>query len=209
MRGKANCCCLARVQHSVLCPGGCGRPHRKVSQHVVHRKGGTRVLRRSRSRSCGEDGSEDLPVRFGAADARWCGVGGQVDAVVGAEMVAAGEGFSADETVSAARGLTSGSLALIACPRPSSGDVGEGFVVAASALRSSLLLFSRPERRSLSLLMEWLAASHPEFVVPWALRCGGCSYPREWNRSSVCNGTLSAGVCSLWLSRPEHPGILV
>jgi hypothetical protein len=24
----------------------------------------------------------------------------------------------------------------------------------------------------------------------------------------VCNGTLSAGVCSLWLSGPEHLGIL-
>jgi hypothetical protein len=47
MPGKANCCCLARVQHSVLCP--CFR---------------------------GEDGSEDLPVRCGAAGARWCGVGG-------------------------------------------------------------------------------------------------------------------------------------
>jgi hypothetical protein len=23
---------------------------------------------------------------------------------------------------------------------------------------------------------------------------GGCSYPRRWNRSSVCNGTLSVGV---------------
>jgi hypothetical protein len=33
---------------------------------------------------------------------------------------------------------------------------------------------------------------------------GGCSYPRGRNRSSVCNGTLSAGVCSLWLSGPEH-----
>jgi hypothetical protein len=51
------------------------------------------------------------------------------------------------------------------------------------------------------------ASSHPEFAVPQALRCGGSSYPREWNRSSVCNGTLSAGVCSLWLSRPEHLGI--
>jgi hypothetical protein len=38
---------------------------------------------------------------------------------------------------------------------------------------------------------------------------GGCSYPREWNRSSVCNGILSAGVCSLWLSGPEHLGIWV
>jgi hypothetical protein len=103
----------------------------------------------------------------------------------------------------------SSSLALIACPRPASVDAGEGLVAAASALRSSLLLFSRPGRRSLSLLMERSAASHLEFVVPQALRCGGCSYPREWNRSSVCNGTLSAGVCSLWLSMPEHPGILV
>jgi hypothetical protein len=101
--GKANCCCLARVQHSVLCPGDCGRPHRRVSQHVVHREGGNCVLRRSRSRSCGEDGSEDLPVRFGAAGARRCGVGGQVDAAVGAEVVAAGEGFSADDTVNATR----------------------------------------------------------------------------------------------------------
>jgi hypothetical protein len=33
---------------------------------------------------------------------------------------------------------------------------------------------------------------------------GGCSYLRRWNRSSVCNGTLSVGVCSLWLSGPEH-----
>ena len=74
-------------------------PHRRVSQHVVRREGGTRVLGRSCSRSCGESRSEDLPVRFGAAAARWCGVGGQVDASVGAEVVAAGEGFSADEIV--------------------------------------------------------------------------------------------------------------
>ena len=51
-------------------------------------------------------------------------------AVVGAEMVAAGEGFSADETVGATRGQTSGSLALMACPRPSCGDVGEGLFIA-------------------------------------------------------------------------------
>jgi hypothetical protein len=137
----------------------------------------------------------------------WGSAGGQVAVVVGAEVAAAGEGFSTDETVGATRGLTSGSLALIACPRPSCGDAGEGLVAAASALRSSLLLFSRQERRSLSLLLQWSAASKLEFVVPQALRCGGCLYPREWNRSSVCNGTLSAGVCSLWMTRPEHLGI--
>jgi hypothetical protein len=79
----------------------------RVSQHVVCREGGARVLGWSHSHFRGEDGSEDLPVRFGAADACWCGVGGQVDAAVGAEVVAAGEGFSADDIagVSCAPGL--------------------------------------------------------------------------------------------------------
>jgi hypothetical protein len=76
MRGKANCCCLARVQHSVLHPGDCGRLYQGVAQHVVRREGGTCVLGRSRSCSRGKNGSEYLPVRFGAAAARWCGVGG-------------------------------------------------------------------------------------------------------------------------------------
>jgi hypothetical protein len=40
----------------------------------------------------GESGSEDLPVRFGAPGARWCGV----------EVVAAGEGFSANEIANSA-----------------------------------------------------------------------------------------------------------
>jgi hypothetical protein len=108
-------------------------------------------------------------VRFRAVAARWCGVGGQVTAVVGAEVVAAREGFSTDETVSTSCGRTSGSSTLTACPRPLCGDVGEGLSTAASALRSSLLLFSRPKRRSLSLLVQWSPASHLEFVVPQAL----------------------------------------
>jgi hypothetical protein len=67
MSGKANCCCPARVQHSVLCPSDGGQPHRRVSQHVVRREGGTRVLGRSRSCFRGENGGEDLPVHFGRA----------------------------------------------------------------------------------------------------------------------------------------------
>jgi hypothetical protein len=156
MPGKANCCCPARVQHSVLCPGDSGQPHHGVSQHVICREGGTRVLGWSHSRFRGEDGSEDLPVRFGAADACWCGVGGQVDATVGAEVVAAGESFSADETIIATHGPTSGSLALISGSRPSSGDANESLPVVVSALGPSLLLQMSP-------------ASHPEFVVPQAL----------------------------------------
>jgi hypothetical protein len=69
-------------------------------------------------------------------------------------------------------------------------------MAAASALRSSLLLFGRSEQKSSSLLLKRAEASHPS-----AFCCsagppivGGCSYLRRWNRSSVCNGTLSAGV---------------
>jgi hypothetical protein len=119
-------------------------------------------------------------VRFGAAGARRCGVGGQVDAAAGVEVVAAGEvGFSADETVSATRGPTSGSLALIACPRPSSGDVGEELVAAASALRSSLLLFGHSERRLL-LLPERASASHQGFCCP--------AGPPMWGVVRTCGG---------------------
>jgi hypothetical protein len=124
MPGKANCCCPARMQHSILCP-----------------------------RFHGEDGSEDLPVRFGAASARWCGVGGQVDTTVDADVVAAGESFSTDKPASATRGLTSGSLALMSGSRPLSGYANESLPAAASILGPSLLL-----QRSL--------ASRSELVAP-------------------------------------------
>jgi hypothetical protein len=143
MRGKANCCCLARVQHFVLCSGDCGRLHRGVAQHVIRREGGTRVLGRSHSCFRGEDGIEDLPVRFGAAGACWCGVGGQVDAAVGAEVVAAGGGFSADDTVSVtcAPGLRLfGFNGWFSSPargherEPSSGSVRPGAIAAATVV---------------------------------------------------------------------------
>jgi hypothetical protein len=214
-RGKANCCCQDRVQLSVFRPGDGRRLHRGVAQHVVRREGGTRVLGRSRSRSCGEGGSEDLPVRFRAAAARWCGVGGQVAVIVGAKVVVAiGEVASAeavasaDETVSATcapdlwlfgfngwfsspvRGRERGPFSSSVCP----GTIAAAVLPPETEVVAALLVQRSP-------------ASHLEFVVPQALWCGGCSYPREWNRSPVCNGTLSMGVCSLWSLRPEHLGI--
>jgi hypothetical protein len=65
------------------------RSHRGVVQHVVRRRGGVRVPGLSCPHSHSEDGSEDLLVRAGAAAIRWCGVGAQVAAVVGAEVVSA------------------------------------------------------------------------------------------------------------------------
>jgi hypothetical protein len=70
-------------------------------------------------------------------------------------------------------------------------------MAAASALRSSLLLFGLPEQKSSSSpLLERAMASRLS-----VFRCSagppiewGCSYLRRWNRSSVCNGTLNASV---------------
>jgi hypothetical protein len=64
---------------------------------------------------------------------------------------------------------------------PLSGNANESLPVAASVLGPWLLL-----QRSL--------ASRPELVAPQAPWCGGCSYPRGRNRSSVCNGTLNVGL---------------
>jgi hypothetical protein len=73
-------------------------------------------------------------VRFGAARVRRCGVGGEADAVIGADVVAAGGSFPTVEAVSAAYGSASGSLALMSGSRPLSGDTNESLPVAASIL---------------------------------------------------------------------------
>jgi hypothetical protein len=73
------------------------------------------------------------------------------------------------------------SLALMAGSCPLSGNANESLPVAASVLGPWLLL-----QRSL--------ASRPELIALQAPRCGGCSYPRGRNRSSVCNDTLNAGL---------------
>jgi hypothetical protein len=69
-------------------------------------------------------------------------------------------------------------------------------MAAASALRSSLLLFSPPEQKSSSPLLERATASRLSVFccsagppIVW-----GCSYLRRWNRGSFCNGTLNAGL---------------
>ena len=160
-------------------PHGC-RLRRARASHTrvlpappVVPRGGRRTRRTPRGRRscsgmvpfsfCGEDGSEDLPVRFGATAVRRCGVGGQVAAVVGAEVVAARGGCLCRRDRQ--RHLHPGPPSLWLNGWFSS-FVGEGLSAAAFALRPSLQLSSRPRRRSLSLLLEWLPANHLEFVVP-------------------------------------------
>jgi hypothetical protein len=94
----------------------------------------------------------------------------------------------ADETVSATYGRTSGSLALMACSRLPCGDGGEGLFTVAFALGQSLLLSSRPRRRSLSLLVQWSPVSRLEFVILQPFWCGGSSFLWEWSWGPVCKG---------------------
>jgi hypothetical protein len=123
MPGKANCCCLARMQHSVLLLAFAART-------------GVETCR------CA------LPT---------VGVGGEADAAVRADVVAAEGSSPLIEAVGAAHGPVPGFLALMSVSRPLSRDVNESLPVAVSVLGPWLLLWGR-------------------------------------NRSSVCNGTLSAGV---------------
>jgi hypothetical protein len=118
---------------------------------------------------------------------------------------AARRGFSADEIVGAARGLTSNSMAFYLS---SSLEWGRERGPCDSSIRPEVIAAAvRPLGAEVVVAAALrAAASHPS-----AFCCsagppivGGCSYLWRWNRSSVCNGTLSVGVCSLWLSGPEH-----
>jgi hypothetical protein len=73
------------------------------------------------------------------------------------------------------------SLALMAGSHPLSGDANKSLPVAASVLGPWPLLQRSP-------------VSRPELVALQAPRCGGCSYLRGRDRSSVCDGTLNAGL---------------
>jgi hypothetical protein len=133
--------------------------HQGTTQDVAHCWGGVRVLglscpcsgttpsRVGRCSPVREDPSGDLPV------GRW-----PPSSVPRWWRLKKSSSPTRSPSPSALR--ASGFLALMACPHPSSGDVGEVLIAAASALRSSLLLFGHLEQMSLSLLPEWAVASH-------------------------------------------------
>jgi hypothetical protein len=71
------------------------------------------------------------------------GVGGEADAAVRADVVAAGRSSPLIEAVGAAHGPAPGSLALMSVSRPLSRDAKESLPVAAPVLGSWLLLWGR------------------------------------------------------------------
>jgi hypothetical protein len=117
---------------------------------------------------------------------------------------AAGRGFSADEIDGAARGLTSNSTTFCSS---SPLEWGHGRGHCCTGIRPEAIAATVwPSGAEVVVAAAGAGGGEP----PRALsprgpsNVGGCSPPRGRNRSSVCNGTLSAGVCSLWLSGPEH-----
>jgi hypothetical protein len=130
-------------------------------------------------------------------------------AVVGAEVVAAEEVLVADGIAATIRALGLRLFSFDSLSSPLEWGCGRG------ARRSSV----RPE---VIAAVVWPPGVEVVVAAAGAGGCeppgvssprrpsnvGGCSYLRGQNRSSVCNGTLSASVCSLWLSGPEHVCIL-
>jgi hypothetical protein len=167
-------------------PGKADRRHSARAQHYVLRPDdGCAAYRESGAHVLGGFGEgEDLPARFEASAAR--------------------DGFSADEMANSASSPGSPSPGLNGWL---SSSVGESPSVVAPAPKPLLKLLRRPGQGLLSPLPDQAAAGRPSArdrsagsPILW-----GCSYPRGWNRSSVCNGTLNARVfCSLRLSRPKH-----
>jgi hypothetical protein len=129
-------------------------------------------------------------------------------AVVGAEVVAAGEVLVTDEITAAIRapGLRLFGFDSLSSPL----ERGRGRGPCRSSICPEVIAAAVwPPGAGLVVAVAGAGGSEPPRILSprRPSNVGGCSYLRGWNRSSVCNGTLSAGVCSLWLSGPEHRGI--
>ena len=125
--------------------------------------------------------------------------------VVGAEVVAAEEVLVADEIAATicAPGLRLFGFDSLSSPL----EWGRGRGPYGSSIRPEVIAaVVRPLGAEVVVAAAGVGGSEPPGVLSprRPSNVGGCSYLRGRNRSSVCNGTLSAGVCSLWLSGPEH-----
>jgi hypothetical protein len=155
MRGKANCCCLARVQLSVLHPGDGRAVRRRLLSLALKRRP---PLERLPTAAVLASADETVSATY-ARGLRLFGFNGWFSSPV--------------------RGRERGPFGSSVCP--------EAITVAVLPPETEVVV---------ALLVQWSPASHLEFVIPQALRCGGCSFLREWTRSPVCNGTLLRARCN-------------
>jgi hypothetical protein len=135
----------------------------------------------------------------------WGSASGQMASVVGAEVVAVEEVLVADGITATIRapGLRLFGFDSLSSPL----EWGRGRGARCSSVRSEAIAAAVwPPGAEVVIAAAGAGGGEPPRVLSprRPSNVGGCSYLRGWNRSSICNGTLSAGVCSLWLSRPEH-----
>jgi hypothetical protein len=139
----------------------------------------------------------------------WGYVGGQMAAVVGAEAVAAEEVLVVDEIAATICALGLRLFGFDSLSSPLERGLGRG-PYRSNVCPKVIAAAVWPPRAEVVVAAAGVGGDEPPRILPSRRpsNVGGCSYLREWNQSSVCNGTLSVGVCSLRLSRPEHRGIL-
>jgi hypothetical protein len=126
-----------------------------------------------------------------------------VATTVGAEVVAAREGLAADEIVGAicAPGLRLFVFDSLSSPL----EWGRGRGPCCSSVCPEVIAAAVwPLGAEVVVAAAVVDDEPPGACRPVGPLMWGCSYLWGWNRSSICNGTLSAGVCSLWLSGPKH-----
>jgi hypothetical protein len=139
-------------------------------------------------------------LRGGRCSARpggseWGSAGGQMASVVGAEVVAAEEVLVADGITATIRAPGLRLFGFDSLSSPLERRRGRGHCC--SGVRPEAIAAAvRPPRAEVVVAAAGAGGGGP----PGALsprgpsNVGGCSYPRRRNRSSVCNGTLSADV---------------
>jgi hypothetical protein len=135
----------------------------------------------------------------------WGSAGGQTAAVVGAKVVAAEEVLVADEIAATiyAPGLRLFGFDSLSSPL----EWGRGRGPYRSSICPEVIVVVVwPPGAEVVVVAAGVGGGEPPGILSSRRpsNVGGCSYLRGWNRSSICNGTLSAGACSLWLSGPEH-----
>ena len=157
-----------------------------------------------------------LPLlRYGASTRRsvlartggseWGSAGGQMASVVGAEVVAAEEVLVADGITATIRAPGFRLFGFDSLSSPLERRRGRGHCCSGVRPEAIATTVWTPGAEVIVAAAGAGGGEPPGALSPRGpYNVGGCSYPRRRNRSSVCNGTLSAGVCSLWLSGPEH-----
>jgi hypothetical protein len=125
----------------------------------------------------------------------WGSADGQTAAVVGAEVVAAEEVLVADEIAATIRAPGLWLFGFDSLSSPLEWGRGRG-PYRSSVCPEVITAAAWPPGAEVVVAAAGAGVGEPPGVLSprRPSNVGGCSYLRGWNRSSICNGTLSAGV---------------